>query len=56
MTRGTIKTEIVERMKTRKFPTNSTATTEVCLGSSLYHLVVWTVSIRRSEYKRWSSP
>ena len=32
--------ETVERMKTTKFPTNSTATTEVCLGSSLYHLEV----------------
>ena len=35
-----------------KFPTNSTATTDVCLGSSLYHLVVWTVSVRWTECKR----
>ena len=38
MTRGTTRTDTVERMKTRKLPASSTATTEVCLGSSPYHL------------------
>ena len=37
--RGTMREEIVERMKTIRLATSSTATTDVCLDSSPYHLV-----------------
>ena len=37
--RGTMREETVERMKTIRLATSSTATTDVCLDSSPYHLV-----------------